>query len=42
MFANGLARAVILPVDAGATAEAGSMLPKEAMTNPNEKSDIPQ
>ena len=33
--------AVILPVDAGATAEAGSMLPKEAMTNPNEKSDIP-
>lgn len=24
--------AVILPVDAGATAEAGSMLPKEAMT----------
>ncbi|KAK3719698.1 hypothetical protein LTR37_004235 [Vermiconidia calcicola] len=33
--------AVILPVDAGATAEAGSMLPKEAMTNPGGKSDVP-
>ena len=33
--------AVIMPVDAGATAEAGSMLPKEAMTNPGGKSDLP-
>ena len=33
--------AVILPVDAGATAEAGSMLPTEAMTNPGGKSDLP-
>jgi len=33
--------AVILPVDAGATAEAGSMLPKEAMTNPGGQSDMP-
>ena len=33
--------AVILPVDAGATAEAGSQLPKEAMTNPGGKSDVP-
>ncbi|KAK5172765.1 uncharacterized protein LTR77_002885 [Saxophila tyrrhenica] len=33
--------AVILPVDAGATAEVGSMLPKEAMTNPGGRTDVP-
>lgn len=37
-----LKTAVILPVDAGATAEVGSMLPKEAMTNPGGRSDVPQ